>query len=159
MRSGSAPENPYTVQRRSAKILFFFPSASSFHPHFSLDRLTCSSVSPDSPAFHTLENFFCCLLINFFHSLCLLFCKYSPTVIFYAIKDFLIKGYKKRNPYCTTKNAIKVSPFPCSAGCFHRTDDTANADFKRRLLPFISFNSITGSVPLSRYFINHTLQI
>ena len=41
-----------------------------------------------------------------------------------------LKGYKKRNPYCTTINAIKVSPFPCSAGCFHRTDDTANADFQ-----------------------------
>ena len=34
--------------KKICKILFFFPSASSFHPHFSLDRLTCSSVSPDS---------------------------------------------------------------------------------------------------------------
>ena len=33
---------------------------------------------------------------------------------------------KKRNLYCMTKHAIKVSPVPCSAGCLHRTDDTAN---------------------------------
>ena len=34
---------------------------------------------------------------------------------------------KKRNLYCITKNAIKVSPFSCDTGCFHRTDDTTNA--------------------------------
>lgn len=38
--------------------------------------------------------------------------------------------YKKRNLYCITKNAIKVSPFSCDTGCFHRTDDTTNAHFK-----------------------------
>ena len=37
------------------------------------------------------------------------------------------------------KNAIKVSPFLCDTGCFHRTDDITNADYQRRLLPFIKF--------------------
>jgi hypothetical protein len=41
------------------------------------------------------------------------------------------------------KNAIKVSPFPYSAGCLHRIDDTTNANSKRRLLPFIRFDSTT----------------
>ena len=35
---------------------------------------------------------------------------------------------KKRNLYCITKNAIKVSPFSCDTGCFHRTDDITNAN-------------------------------
>lgn len=38
--------------------------------------------------------------------------------------------YKKKKPLLHNKNAIKVSPFSCDTGCFHRTDDTTNADFK-----------------------------
>ena len=42
---------------------------------------------------------------------------------------------KKRNLYCMTKHAIKVSPVPCSAGCLHRTDGTANVYFKTQVTP------------------------
>ena len=37
---------------------------------------------------------------------------------------------KKKKPLLHNKNAIKVSPFSCDTGCFHRTDDTTNADYK-----------------------------
>ena len=51
---------------------------------------------------------------------------------FYLFKDYIVcnEGLfdKKRNLYCITKNAIKVSPFSCDTGCFHRTDDITNAN-------------------------------
>ena len=34
----------------------------------------------------------------------------------------------KKDLHCIIKNAIKVSPFSCDTGCFHRTDDITNAN-------------------------------
>ena len=85
-------------------------------------------------AFHTVQNLFHRLLIKFFHHFCLL-CLSIYQLYFLCNEGFSIK----KRPLLHNNNAIKVSPFLCDTGCFHRTDDITNADYQRRLLPFIKF--------------------
>lgn len=133
MQLRSVPENPYTVPGKSAGYFSFSPlqvHSSHTFPGFSglFTGEACLS------AFHTVQNLFHRLLIKFLHHFRLLCLSICP-LYFLCNEGFSIK----KRPLLHNNNAIKVSPFLCDTGCFHRTDDITNADYQRRLLPFIKF--------------------